>query len=117
MVWDGSERMATTAKKKTKIEIEKNEDPQEDTVLMMAIDDDAPEVKIDELPGVGPATAEKLREAGFDDLLSLAVMSPADLAEQAEMGEAVAGKIIASNIAANLDRTANIIAKIPLLVR
>jgi len=37
--------MATKAKKKTKIEIEKNEDPQEDTVLMMAQDDDAPEVK------------------------------------------------------------------------
>ena len=96
MVRVGSERMATKAKKKTKIEIEKNEDPQEDTVLMMAIDDDAPEVKIDDLPGVGPATAEKLREAGFDDLLSLAVMSPADLAEQAEIGESVAGKIIAA---------------------
>ena len=88
--------MATKAKKKTKIEIEKNEDPQEDTMLMMALDDDAPEVKIDDLPGVGPATAEKLREAGFDDLLSLAVMSPADLAEQAEIGESVAGKIIAA---------------------
>ena len=78
-------------------EIEKNEDPQEDTVLMMAQDDDAPEVKIEDLPGVGPATAEKLREAGFDELLSLAVMSPADLAEQAEIGEAVAGKIIAAS--------------------
>ena len=46
---------------------------------MMAQDDDAPEVKIEDLPGVGPATAEKLREAGFDELLSLAVMSPADV--------------------------------------
>ena len=45
--------MATKAKKKTKIEIEKNEDPQEDTVLMMAQDDDVPEVKIEDLPGVG----------------------------------------------------------------
>jgi DNA repair protein RadA len=90
-------RMATKAKKKTKIEIEKNEDLQEDTVLMMAQDDDAPEVKIEDLPGVGPATAEKLREAGFDELLALAVMSPADLAEQAEIGEAVAGKIIAAS--------------------
>ena len=53
-----------------------------------------PEVSIDDLPGVGPATAEKLREAGFDELLALAVMSPPDLAEQAELGEAVAGKII-----------------------
>jgi DNA repair protein RadA len=54
------------------------------------------EVKIEELPGVGPATAEKLQEAGFDDLLSLAVMAPGDLAEQAELGEAVAAKIIAA---------------------
>ena len=53
-----------------------------------------PEATIDDLPGVGPATAEKLREAGFDELLALAVMSPGDLAEQAELGEAVAGKII-----------------------
>ena len=36
--------MATKAKKKTKIKIEKNEDPQEDTVLMMAQDEDVPEV-------------------------------------------------------------------------
>ena len=88
--------MATKASKKTKIEIEKNEDPLEDTVLLMTADEEEPEAKIEDLPGVGPATAEKLREAGFDDLLSLAVMSPADLAEQAEIGESVAGKIIAA---------------------
>ena len=88
--------MATKASKKTKIEIEKNEDPLEDTVLQMTADEEEPEAKIEDLPGVGPATAEKLREAGFDDLLSLAVMSPADLAEQAEIGESVAGKIIAA---------------------
>jgi DNA repair protein RadA len=60
----------------------------------MATEEEAPEIKIDDLPGVGPATAEKLREAGFDDLLALAVMSPGDLADQAELGEAVATKII-----------------------
>jgi DNA repair protein RadA len=46
------------------------------------------------LPGVGPATAEKLREAGFEELLAIAVMSPMELAEQAELGEAVSSKII-----------------------
>ena len=61
----------------------------------IVIDVDEIEPTIEDLPGVGPATAEKLREAGFEDLLGIAVMSPAELAEQAELGEAVSAKIIA----------------------
>jgi DNA repair protein RadA len=49
---------------------------------------------IDKLAGVGPATAEKLREAGYLDVMSIAVSSPSELAEAAEIGEAVASKII-----------------------
>ena len=52
------------------------------------------EPTVDDLPGVGPATAEKLRDAGYDDLLAIAVMSPSALADSAELGEAVAAKII-----------------------
>tara|TARA_B100000085_G_scaffold154666_1_gene140431 strand:- start:434 stop:1435 length:1002 start_codon:yes stop_codon:yes gene_type:complete len=59
------------------------------------IDIDEPEPSVEDLPGVGPATAEKLREAGFEDLLAIAVLSPPELAEQAELGEAVSSKIIA----------------------
>jgi len=51
---------------------------------------------VEELPGVGPATAEKLREAGYTDLMALAVASPGDLAEVAEIGDAVAKKIISA---------------------
>src|SRR3989442_673828 len=51
---------------------------------------------VEELPGVGPATAEKLREAGDTDMMALAVASPGDLAEVAEIGDAVAKKIIAA---------------------
>ena len=87
--------MATKTKKNAKIKIEKNEEVLEEPVPLMEQGDEE-EVKIEELPGVGPATAEKLKEAGFDDLLSLAVMAPGDLAEQAELGEAVAAKIIAA---------------------
>lgn len=49
---------------------------------------------IEELPGVGPATADKLREAGFNDCMSIAVASPQMLAEAAEIGQTSAQKII-----------------------
>src|SRR2546427_5366137 len=49
---------------------------------------------IEELPGVGPATAEKLKEAGFTDLMGLAVASPTMVADAAELGTNVAQKII-----------------------
>ena len=86
--------MAAKAKKSAKVEIENNEDLKEEAPVLMPPEEDVPEPLIEDLPGVGPATAEKLREAGFDDLLALAVMSPGDLADQAELGEAVATKII-----------------------
>lgn len=49
---------------------------------------------IDDLPGVGPATAEKLREAGYTDVMSIAVASPKELSNAAEIGDATAAKII-----------------------
>jgi len=54
------------------------------------------EKKLEELPGVGPATADKLRDAGYTDLMSIAVESPKNLAEACEIGEAAAAKIIAA---------------------
>jgi DNA repair protein RadA len=52
------------------------------------------ETQLEELPYVGPATAEKLRDAGFNDLMSIAVTSPSSLAEVADIGEGTAIKII-----------------------
>lgn len=46
------------------------------------------------LPGVGSATAEKLIQAGFDNLMSIAVSSPGQLVEVAGVTEATARKII-----------------------
>ena len=61
------------------------------------------EVELEQLPGVGPATAEKLRDAGFTDLMAIAVESPKNLAELAEIGESVAAKVInAAKKAANV---------------
>ena len=53
------------------------------------------EVALEDLTGVGPTTADKLREAGYTDLMELAVASPGDIAEAAEIGTAIAMKIIA----------------------
>jgi len=52
------------------------------------------EVALEDLPGIGGITAEKLRESGYTDLMELAVASPGDVAEAAEIGVAVAQKII-----------------------
>ena len=52
------------------------------------------EFGIRDLPGVGPATAEKLEEAGFDNLIAIAVASPSKLAEASGVSDSVARKII-----------------------
>ena len=49
---------------------------------------------INDLPGVGPATAEKLQDAGYDTLLSVAVASPSKLGEASGVSDAIARKII-----------------------
>jgi DNA repair protein RadA len=54
------------------------------------------EEEVEKLPGVGPAILEKLREAGYTDLMMIAVDSPRNLAEVAEIGEPTAAKIIAA---------------------
>jgi DNA repair protein RadA len=58
------------------------------------IEDKQEEVKVTDLPGIGPAVAAKLESAGIYDLMGLAVMSPPQLAETAGVGEAVARKAI-----------------------
>jgi DNA repair protein RadA len=49
---------------------------------------------LEELPGVGPATAEKLRENGFDGYQGIAVASPGELSNTADIGESSAADII-----------------------
>ena len=49
---------------------------------------------LEDIPGVGPAIAEKLREAGYTELMAIAVASPKELAETCEIGEKKAADII-----------------------
>src|SRR3989344_1275862 len=52
------------------------------------------EFAIEELPGVGAATAEKLRDSGYNDLMSIAVAKPAEIVELCGMGDATAKRVI-----------------------
>lgn len=49
---------------------------------------------LENLPGVGPATAEKLQENGYDSFQGIAVASPAELSNTADVGESTANDII-----------------------
>jgi len=55
---------------------------------------DAKEITIYDLPGVGAATAEKLKEAGYETLMAIAVATPGEITELSGLGEAAARKII-----------------------
>ena len=55
---------------------------------------EAKELTLYDLPGVGAATAEKLKEAGYDNLISIAVASPGEIVQASGLGEVVARKLI-----------------------
>jgi DNA repair protein RadA len=49
---------------------------------------------ISDIPGVGDKIADKLKKAGYIDMMSLAAASPMEVANAAEIGEPTADKII-----------------------
>ena len=57
-------------------------------------DDGGKEPQLTDLPGIGPAVAAKLESAGVYDLMSLAVMGPAELGDAAGISPAIARKAI-----------------------
>jgi len=54
------------------------------------------DLEIEDLPGVGAATAEKLRATGFDNLIAIAVATPGQIVDSSGVSEVVARKIINS---------------------
>ena len=54
------------------------------------------QILLEDIAGVGEKIAEKLREVGFSDPMTIAVASPGELASIAEIGEGQAAKIINS---------------------
>lgn len=53
-------------------------------------------MEIEDIAGVGPATAERLRDAGYLTIESIATAGTSDLSEAADIGEATAKRIILS---------------------
>jgi len=54
------------------------------------------EYTLEDLPGIGPKGAQKLRESGYTDLISIAAASKGELAAACEIGDATAEKVILS---------------------
>ena len=50
--------------------------------------------ELETLPGVGPATADKLIDAGYESFQSIAVASPGELSNTADIGSSTASDII-----------------------
>ncbi len=68
------------------------------SVVVKKADEAEPRKKItsvEDLPGVGPASIEKLAAAGFHDLMGIAVATPGEIVGATELSEATAKKIIA----------------------
>ena len=76
--------------KKTK-ETEEEQEFSEGAEQIQVSDDG---LTIEDLPGVGPKGAEKLRSAGYEDLMAIAAASAGDLMAACEIGDATAEKII-----------------------
>ncbi len=66
---------------------------QDEIVPRMGVEKEK-EVTLEDLPGIGPATIEKLEMAGFGDLMSVGVATPGELIEATGMNEAAAKKVI-----------------------
>ncbi|HSU73185.1 MAG TPA: DNA repair and recombination protein RadA [Candidatus Binatia bacterium] len=63
--------------------------------LELQMDEKKKITSVADLPGIGPATIEKLEQAGFSDLMSIAVATPGEIIGATEMSEATAKKVIA----------------------
>ena len=86
-----------------------NNSTEEDTLLDDIIEEETPTDKektkdieivyasnetLEDLPGIGPTIAEKLREAGYNTFESISVASPKEISASTGIGEATAQKVI-----------------------
>ncbi len=76
------------------MEMPEEERIEEEKVEVVIKDKSKRDTDVRYLPGVGPATAEKLKTVGYDNLLSIAVASPGELVDAAGVTELAARKMI-----------------------
>ncbi|MBW3014536.1 DNA repair and recombination protein RadA [Candidatus Woesearchaeota archaeon] len=75
---------------KIELKLEGDVEMEEDNTIII----EKKEVKVCDLPGVGPATLEKLEKAGYDNLLAIAVASIGNVVDATGMTDAAARKLI-----------------------
>ena len=85
MIKDKSKRIVKTYKKYVKKTMNEEKIKKEEIKKEFTLND---------LPGVGPATIEKLKDAGFSDVIAVAVATPGELVGATGMTETAARKVI-----------------------
>lgn len=50
-------------------------------------EEDVDEIELEEIKGIGPTYADRLRDVGIDDVSVLSSVDPADLAEETDISE------------------------------
>ncbi|HIJ99439.1 TPA: DNA repair and recombination protein RadA [archaeon] len=70
------------------------EDSDEDDEIDNDAEEDAGEGSLEDLEGIGPATAKKLMDGGYSTIKSVATAAIGDITEAAEISEAKAKKVI-----------------------
>ena len=68
--------------------------PERKTILDIFEKNQEKEMKVEDLPGIGASSAEKLKLGGFDNLMSIAVATPGEIVNTAGVTEATARKAI-----------------------
>ena len=98
IVLESQNSKGVSGKQENKVIMENpEEDIKKEVVIEVKMEEkQEEEKKIIDLPGVGPATAEKLEIAGYEDMMAIAVATPGELVEASGVGEAVAKRIIAA---------------------
>lgn len=67
-----------------------------DTAATATVKKDLDELTLEDLPGIGPKGAQKLRDAGYTELISVAAASAGEVSAACEISAATAEKIIQS---------------------